>query len=45
MKFADIKVVAEGPLRASIRSVIKYGKSTITATVSTVLSWHDRRFG
>jgi hypothetical protein len=34
--FKDIKVISEGPLRASIQSVIKYGKSTITTTVSNI---------
>lgn len=34
LKFTNISVVAGGPLRASLRSVVKYGKSTITTTVS-----------
>ncbi|PSR71657.1 hypothetical protein PHLCEN_2v12510 [Hermanssonia centrifuga] len=34
LEFTDISVVADGPLRASIRSVIKYGKSNITVTIS-----------
>lgn len=34
LEFSNISVVADGPLRASIRAVIKYGKSTITTTVS-----------
>ena len=35
LEFSDISVVASGPLRASIKSTIKYGKSTITTTVGS----------
>ncbi|EKM52905.1 glycoside hydrolase family 38 protein, partial [Phanerochaete carnosa HHB-10118-sp] len=35
LEFADTSVVSEGPLRASIKSVIKYGKSKITTTVKS----------
>lgn len=33
LEFSNIEVVAEGPLRASVKSVIKYGKSTINVIV------------
>ena len=36
IKFTDISVVSEGPLRAAVKSVVKYGKSTITVTVRTI---------
>ncbi|KAI0799601.1 glycosyl hydrolases family 38 N-terminal domain-containing protein [Irpex lacteus] len=36
LQFTNISVVAGGPLRASLRAVIKYGKSTIT-TLNTKL--------
>ena len=35
LKFSNVKVVASGPLRASVVSVVEYGKSKITTTVST----------
>ena len=41
IEFSDISVVAEGPLRAAVKSVVKYGQSTITVTVSNVL-WEKR---
>ncbi|KAI0338667.1 hypothetical protein BDW22DRAFT_1362757 [Trametopsis cervina] len=34
LKFSEISVVAGGPLRASVKAVVKYGKSTITTTIS-----------
>ncbi|CCM00538.1 uncharacterized protein FIBRA_02572 [Fibroporia radiculosa] len=34
VQFSNLSVVAEGPLRASIKSVIKYRQSTITVTIS-----------
>ncbi|KZT05154.1 glycoside hydrolase family 38 protein [Laetiporus sulphureus 93-53] len=34
LEFTDITVVAEGPLRASVKSVVKYRQSTITVTIS-----------
>ncbi|OSX57004.1 glycoside hydrolase family 38 protein [Postia placenta MAD-698-R-SB12] len=34
LEFGDISVVAEGPLRASIKSVVKYRQSTIDVTIS-----------
>ncbi|KAI0697456.1 galactose mutarotase-like domain-containing protein [Cytidiella melzeri] len=34
LEFSNISVVAGGPLRASLRAVVKYGKSTITTTIS-----------
>lgn len=34
LAFTDISIVADGPFRAAVRSVVKYGKSTITVTVS-----------
>ena len=34
LKFSNVKVVASGPLRASVVSVVEYGKSRITTTVS-----------
>lgn len=33
LKFASAQVVAEGPLRASIETQVKYGNSTINVTV------------
>ena len=37
IEFSDISIVAEGPLRAAVKSVVKYGQSTITVTASTML--------
>ncbi|KIM65521.1 glycoside hydrolase family 38 protein [Scleroderma citrinum Foug A] len=34
LEFTSIRVIAQGPLRASVETEVKYGKSTITATVS-----------
>jgi alpha-mannosidase len=34
LQLSNIKVVAEGPLRASVAAEVKYGKSTIKVTVS-----------
>ncbi|ETW79602.1 glycoside hydrolase family 38 protein [Heterobasidion irregulare TC 32-1] len=34
LKFSDAKVVAEGPLRASVSTQVKYKKSTINVTIS-----------
>ncbi|KAA1467023.1 hypothetical protein DENSPDRAFT_876986 [Dentipellis sp. KUC8613] len=34
LKFGDTKVVAEGPLRGSVLTQVKYGKSTINITIS-----------
>ena len=36
IKFTDISVVSEGPLRAAVKSVVKYRKSTITVTVGII---------
>lgn len=33
LEFTSIRVIAQGPLRASVETEVKYGKSTITATV------------
>ena len=33
LEFSNISVVAEGPLRASVRSEFKFRQSTITVTV------------
>jgi hypothetical protein len=35
LKFADVKVVASGPLFASVETELKYNKSTIKVTVSS----------
>jgi len=35
LKFTNVKVVASGPLRASVVTDVEYGKSKITTTVST----------
>lgn len=34
IKFANVKVVASGPLFASVESEVKFNKSTIKVTVS-----------
>lgn len=34
LEFGKINVVADGPLRASVSTEVKYGKSTIHVTVS-----------
>ncbi|KAI0685236.1 galactose mutarotase-like domain-containing protein [Cytidiella melzeri] len=34
LEFSNISVIAGGPLRALLRAVVKYGKSTITTTIS-----------
>ncbi|KAI0085525.1 glycoside hydrolase family 38 protein [Irpex rosettiformis] len=34
LQFTNVSVVTGGPLRASLRAVIKYGKSTITTTLT-----------
>lgn len=34
LKFSDISITAQGPLRASVNAQVKYGKSTINVTVS-----------
>ena len=45
LEFSNVSVVAHGPLRASVRSVIKYGQSTISVTVSLDLPLlHSRRW-
>ncbi|KAF8878221.1 glycoside hydrolase family 38 protein [Infundibulicybe gibba] len=36
LEFSNIAVVAEGPLRAAVKAEVKYGKSKITVTVSSV---------
>src|SRR5258708_29839603 len=36
LRFADVKVVASGPLLAAVETEVKYGKSTIKVTVSTL---------
>ena len=36
IKFTDLSVVSEGPLRAAVKSVVKYGKSTIIVTVGII---------
>lgn len=33
LAFSSVRVIADGPLRASIEGQVKYGKSTITVTV------------
>ena len=35
LKFSNVKVVASGPVRASVITDVEYGKSKITTTVST----------
>jgi alpha-mannosidase len=34
LKFSNVKVVTSGPLRASVVSVVEYGKSKITTTIT-----------
>jgi hypothetical protein len=34
LDFTNISVTAQGPLRVALRTVVKYGKSTIDVTVS-----------
>ncbi|KIJ05577.1 glycoside hydrolase family 38 protein [Paxillus involutus ATCC 200175] len=34
LEFSGVHVIAEGPLRASVRTQVKYGKSTIDMTIS-----------
>jgi alpha-mannosidase len=34
LAFEEVSVVAQGPLRASVKAKLKYGKSTITVTIS-----------
>jgi alpha-mannosidase len=34
LKFENVKIVASGPLRATVEAEVKYGKSTIRVTVS-----------
>ena len=34
LKFANVKVIASGPLLAAVETEVKYGKSTIKVTVS-----------
>ncbi|KIJ12332.1 glycoside hydrolase family 38 protein [Paxillus involutus ATCC 200175] len=34
LEFSGVHVIAEGPLRASVRTQVKYGKSTIDVTIS-----------
>ena len=33
LRFENISIAAEGPLRASLKSVVKYGQSTINVSV------------
>ncbi|KAH9037516.1 glycoside hydrolase family 38 protein [Lactarius pseudohatsudake] len=54
LKFSNVKVVASGPLRASVVTDVEYGKSKITTTVtpfphlfnqlvfSAEVDWHER---
>jgi len=37
LEFSSIRVIAQGPLRASVETQVKYGTSTITATVCGAL--------
>ncbi|KAF5376659.1 hypothetical protein D9615_007835 [Tricholomella constricta] len=34
LEFTNVSVVAQGPLRGSVKAEVKYGKSTITVTIS-----------
>ncbi|KAJ3559346.1 hypothetical protein NM688_g401 [Phlebia brevispora] len=34
LEFTNVSIITDGPLRAGVRSVIKYGQSTITVTIS-----------
>jgi len=34
LEFTNVSVVAQGPLRGSVRAEVKYGKSLVTVTVS-----------
>ncbi|KAF9228240.1 glycoside hydrolase family 38 protein [Gyrodon lividus] len=34
LEFSGVRVIAEGPLRASVQTQVKYGKSTIDVTIS-----------
>jgi alpha-mannosidase len=34
LSFSQVRVIAEGPLRAAVQTKVKYGKSTIDITVS-----------
>jgi alpha-mannosidase len=33
LKFSKVKIIAEGPVRASLQTEVKYGQSTILITV------------
>ena len=37
LHFENISIAAEGPLRASLKSEVKYGQSTISVMVCTAL--------
>ncbi|KAH7908394.1 glycoside hydrolase family 38 protein [Hygrophoropsis aurantiaca] len=34
LEFSEVRVIAEGPLRAAVQTKVKYGKSTIDITIS-----------
>ncbi|KAG1744557.1 glycoside hydrolase family 38 protein [Suillus paluster] len=52
LSFSQVRVIAEGPLRAAVQTQVKYGKSTIDVTVriysrsffnfDAVVDWHER---
>ena len=33
LKFSGVRIIAEGPFRASVQTQVKYGQSTINVTV------------
>lgn len=43
LKFENVKIVASGPLRATVEAEVKYGKSTIRVTVSTMQDFFTPR--
>jgi hypothetical protein len=45
LQFSDIRVVASGPLRASVQAQVKYGKSTIIVDVSALFHFLMFLFG
>jgi hypothetical protein len=38
LEFTDVRILENGPVRASIEATVKYGQTTITTTVSFCLS-------
>jgi alpha-mannosidase len=43
LQFTKIEVVANGPLRAAVKTQVRYGKSIINVTVSTTPPVPDQK--